>query len=65
MKFSKNEVQPYIDRMVNSLPSRKDMLMFRERCVRYSHAILTASMIYQLIAMDIEPWTLRCVDKII
>ncbi|KAM0860223.1 hypothetical protein ACQ4PT_046687 [Festuca glaucescens] len=46
------------------LPFWKAWLLSREGRVVYVQAVMTASVVYQLLALDLDPWFLKAVDKL-
>ncbi|KAM0835468.1 hypothetical protein ACQ4PT_062909 [Festuca glaucescens] len=63
-KLRKQDVQPILDKLSKKLSFWKARLMSREGRVAYVRFVMTASVIYQLMALDLEPWVLRAIDKV-
>jgi hypothetical protein len=57
-KLRKSDLQPVLDKLANKLSLWKAMLMMRKGQAVYVQAIMTASVIYHLMALDLEPWFL-------
>jgi hypothetical protein len=60
----KGNLQHFLDKLAAKLPHWKARLLTKEGRVTYVHAIMTASVVYQLLALDKEPWFLEAVDKL-
>jgi hypothetical protein len=63
-KLRKDEVQPILDKLTKKLFFWKARLMTREGRVAYVRFVMTASLIYHLMALDVESWLLRAIDKV-
>ncbi|KAM0866672.1 hypothetical protein ACQ4PT_042492 [Festuca glaucescens] len=63
-KLHKQDVQPILDKLAKKLSFWRARLMSREGRVAYVRFIMTASLIYHLMALDLEPWLLRAIDKV-
>ncbi|KAM0858778.1 hypothetical protein ACQ4PT_047617 [Festuca glaucescens] len=61
-KLRKEDIQPFLDKLARRLPFWKARLLTREGCLAYVQTVLTASVIYQLLALDIAPWVLQLID---
>jgi hypothetical protein len=59
----KEDIQPFLDKLARRLPFWKARLLTREGRVAYVQTVLTASVIYQLLALDIAPWVLQLIDR--
>ncbi|KAM0856018.1 hypothetical protein ACQ4PT_049388 [Festuca glaucescens] len=63
-KPRKNELRAVLDKLARKLPFWKARLLWREGRVFYVQAVMTASVVYQLMALDLDPWFLKAVDKL-
>ncbi|KAM0856123.1 hypothetical protein ACQ4PT_049316 [Festuca glaucescens] len=63
-KLRKADVQPLLDKLARKLPFWKAKLLTREGRLVYVQAVMTASVIYHFMALDLEPWVLQLVDRI-
>jgi hypothetical protein len=63
-KPSKAQLQPILDKLANKLAFWKARLMSRDGRVAYVRAVMAASVVYQLMALDVDPWFLTVVDKL-
>jgi hypothetical protein len=63
-KPRKAELQIVLDKLAAKLPSWKAKLMSREGRRVYVRAVMTAAVIYQLVALDLDPWFFKVVDKL-
>jgi hypothetical protein len=61
-KPRKAELQVVINKLAAKLPSWKAKLLSREG--RRVCAVMTAFVVYQLLALDLDPWFFRAVDKL-
>jgi hypothetical protein len=62
-KLRKHDVQLILDKLANKLSFWKAHLMSREGRVAYARFVMMASVIYQLMALDMDPWVRRAIDK--
>jgi hypothetical protein len=53
-KLTRGQLQPYIDKIADQLPGRKILVQF----------MMAGMMIYRAMAVDIQAWGLKAVDKI-
>jgi hypothetical protein len=63
-KPRKAELQALLDKLAAKLPFWKARLMTREGRLVYVQAIMTASVVYHLLALDVDPWFIKAVDKL-
>jgi hypothetical protein len=49
------DVQPLIDKLARMLPFWKARLLTREGRLSYVQTVMTASAIYHLLALDVDP----------
>ncbi|KAM0828305.1 hypothetical protein ACQ4PT_067636 [Festuca glaucescens] len=63
-KPRKAELQAVIDRLAAKLPLWKAKLLMREGRLVYVRAVMMASVVYQLLALDLDPWFFKSVDKL-
>jgi hypothetical protein len=57
-------MQPVLENLANKLAFWKARLMSRDGRVGYVRTVMTASVVYQLMALDVDPWFLHAVDKL-
>jgi hypothetical protein len=62
-KLSKGMLQAVLDKLARKLALWKAKLLTKDGRVAFVHAVLMASIIYQLMALDVDPWFLNAVDK--
>ncbi|KAM0876089.1 hypothetical protein ACQ4PT_036414 [Festuca glaucescens] len=55
-KLCKQEVQLILDRLANLLAAWKAKLMSMDGRLVFLQAVMTSSIVYQLMALDLEPW---------
>ncbi|KAM0881026.1 hypothetical protein ACQ4PT_033197 [Festuca glaucescens] len=60
----KGDLQLVLDKLAAKLPHWKARLLTKEGRVAFVHVIMTASVVYQLLALDLDPWFLEAVDKL-
>jgi hypothetical protein len=53
-----------VDKLTSKLSAWKARLLTFEGRATYVQVVMTASIIYQLMALDLEPWFLEAVDKL-
>jgi hypothetical protein len=63
-KLSKASLQPVLDKLAGKLSYWRARLMTREGHAVYVQAVLTASVINHLMALDLDPWFFQAVDKL-
>jgi hypothetical protein len=63
-KLRKSDLHHVLDKLVTKLSLWKARLMTREGRAVYVQAVMTASIIYHLMALDLEPWFLQAIDKL-
>ncbi|GJN41102.1 hypothetical protein PR202_gn00429 [Eleusine coracana subsp. coracana] len=63
-KLSKSQLQPFIDRLADLLPGWKAELMTRMGHAIFVQFVLTATIIYQAMALDFPPWVIKAMEKI-
>ncbi|XP_071681411.1 uncharacterized protein [Lolium perenne] len=63
-KPRKAELQTLLDKLAAKLPFWKARLMTREGRLVYIQAVMTASVVYHLLALDMDPWFIKAVDKL-
>ena len=63
-KLTKAQVQPIIDRIADQLPGWKADLMTRAGRKVQVQFVLTAMLVYLLMAIDFQPWAIKAIDKI-
>ncbi|KAM0885331.1 hypothetical protein ACQ4PT_030415 [Festuca glaucescens] len=63
-KPTRAELQLVLDKLANKLAFWKARLMSRDGRVAYVSAVMAAFVVYQLMALDVEPWFIQAVDKL-
>ena len=63
-KPRKAELQAVIDALAAKLPFWKARLLSREGRLVYVQAVISASVVYQLLALDVDPWFNKAVDRL-
>jgi hypothetical protein len=63
-KPTRADVQPLIDKLARKLPFWKARLLTREGRISYVQVVLSASAVYHLLALDLDPWVLQMIDRI-
>jgi hypothetical protein len=63
-KLNKAQLHPFIDRLANSLPGWKADLMTKAGRAVQVQFVLTANVVYHVMALDLPPWALKAMDKI-
>jgi hypothetical protein len=63
-KLKRVQLQPLIDRLADLLPGWRADLMTRIGRVVHVQFVITATVIYQAMALDLPPWFIKAVDKI-
>jgi hypothetical protein len=63
-KLQRTNLQPVIDKLASKLSTWKARLLTMEGRAIYVQVVMMASVIYQLMAIDLEPWFLQAVDKL-
>jgi hypothetical protein len=62
-KLTKGQIQPIIDRIADQLPGWKADLMTRAGRRVQVQFVLTAMLVYLVMAIDFPPWAIKAVDK--
>jgi hypothetical protein len=63
-KLQRTDLEPVLDKLASKLSLWKARLMTREGRALYVQVVFTASVVYQLMALELEPWFLQAVDKL-
>jgi hypothetical protein len=63
-KLTKEHIQPVIDKIADQLPGWKGDLMTRAGRRIQVQFVLTAMLIYLVMAIDFPPWAIKAVDKL-
>jgi hypothetical protein len=63
-KLRHQDLQPVLDKLSGKLAFWRARLMTKEGRAVYVQAVMTVSVIYHLMALDLEPWFFQAVDKI-
>jgi hypothetical protein len=63
-KPSKADLQAVVDKLAAKLPHWKARLLSKEGRLVYVQAVMSASVVYQLLALDLDPWFYKAVDKL-
>lgn len=61
--LTKTDLQPYIDKVVDSLSGWKSALMATSRRLILVRVVLTAMPLHLLIALDVAKWFIKAIDK--
>ena len=62
-KLTKEQVQPFVDRIADQLPSWKVDLMTRAGKIVQVQHVLASMLVYLAMAVDIPQWALNAIDK--
>ncbi|GJM95163.1 hypothetical protein PR202_ga11871 [Eleusine coracana subsp. coracana] len=62
-QLTRNDLQPYLDKIADMLPGWKASLMARSGRLILVKVILTTLPIHLLIALDVPQWFIDTVDK--
>ncbi|KAM0902880.1 hypothetical protein ACQ4PT_019125 [Festuca glaucescens] len=60
----KAELHAVLDKLAAKLPFWKARLLSREGRLTYVQAVLSSSVVYHLLALDLDPWFVKAVDKL-
>jgi mannosylglycoprotein endo-beta-mannosidase len=63
-KLRKEDLQLVLEKLARKLAFWKAKLLTKDGRVAFVQAVMTASVIYQLMALDIEPWFFKAVDRL-
>jgi hypothetical protein len=63
-KLRKADLQLVLDKLAGKLSFWKAKLLTTDGRVAYVQAVMTASVIYHLMALDVDPWFLQGVDRL-
>ena len=63
-KLTRADLQLILDKLANKLSFWKVRLLSKDGRLIYVQAVMTSSLIYQLMTLDLEPWFLKAVDKL-
>ncbi|KAM0878358.1 hypothetical protein ACQ4PT_034930 [Festuca glaucescens] len=63
-KPSKADLQAAVDKLAAKLPHWKARLLSKEGRLVYVQAVMSDSVVYQLLALDLDPWFYKAVDKL-
>jgi hypothetical protein len=63
-KLRKRDVQPILDKLAKKLSFWKARLLSCDGRVAYVQVIMTSSLIYHLMALDLDPWALQFADRL-
>ncbi|KAM0855446.1 hypothetical protein ACQ4PT_049767 [Festuca glaucescens] len=64
LKLTKMDLQPVLDKLAAKLAFWKARLMSRDGRIGYIRAVMAASVVYQLMALDVDPWFIKAVDRL-
>ncbi|WVZ91346.1 LOW QUALITY PROTEIN: hypothetical protein U9M48_037534 [Paspalum notatum var. saurae] len=62
--LTRDQIQPFVDRIADRLPSWKADLLTREERRILVQSVLTSMLVYLLMAVDLPPWAFKEIDKI-
>jgi hypothetical protein len=63
-KLTRDQIQPFVDRIADRLPGWKADLLSREGRRILVQSVLTSMLVYLLMAVEFPPWAIEEVDKI-
>jgi hypothetical protein len=63
-KLRKEDLQCVLDKLARKLAFWKAKLLTKDGCVAFVQAMMTASVIYHLMALDVDPWFIKAVDRL-
>jgi hypothetical protein len=63
-KLTRPQLQPLLDRLVDLLPGWKSDLMTRAGRVVHVQFVMTSTVIYHAMALDLTPWADKAINKI-
>jgi hypothetical protein len=63
-KLRKADLQLVLDKLARKLAYWKARLLTKDGRVAYVQAVMTAFVIYQLLALDVDPWFIDAVDRL-
>jgi hypothetical protein len=63
-KLRKEDLQLVLDKLARQLAFWKAKLLSKDGRVMFVQAVMTSSIIYHLMALDVDPWFLQAVDKL-
>jgi hypothetical protein len=63
-KLRKEDLQCVLDKLARKLAFWKAKLLTKDGRVAFVHAVMTASVIYHLMALDVDPWFIKAVDRL-
>ena len=63
LKLTRNQIQPYIDKIANRFPGWKANLLTKAGQKILVQSVLTFMTIYLLMALHLPPWALKAIDK--
>ena len=63
-KLTRGDLQTVLDKLANKLSFWKARLLSKDGRVVYVQVVMTSMVIYQLMALDLEPWFFKAVDKL-
>jgi hypothetical protein len=63
-KLRKEDLQLVLDKLARKLSFWKAKLLTKEGRVAFVQAVMTASVIYHLMALDVNPWFIKAVDRL-
>jgi hypothetical protein len=63
-KLRKKDLQLVLDKLARKLSFWKAKLLTKEGRVAFVQAVMTASVIYHLMALDVDPWFIKAVDRL-
>jgi hypothetical protein len=63
-KLRMEDLQCVLDKLARKLAFWKAKLLTKDGRVAFVHAVMTASVIYHLMALDVDPWFIKAVDRL-
>jgi hypothetical protein len=63
-KLRKEDLQCVLDKLARKLAFWKAKLLTKDGRVAFVQAVMTTSVIYHLMALDVDPWFIKAVDRL-
>jgi hypothetical protein len=62
--INQEDLQLVLDKLARKLSFWKAKLLTKDGRVAFVQAMMTASVIYHLMALDVDPWVIKAVDRL-